>query len=1214
MNRIFGRVLVRETNAGLANLVVAVFDQDRPTPEEGGVIGAELAPGSIDRIGNRLGSVLTDYTGSFEIIYEDDAFTPEPGRSARPDLVLAVFAPEEPLASDNPQSAPPERRLLCLSRFPRTDAGRTEAYVVRLPQDLLKRFQIALDPPPLGLPPIDHVARLIVSAQQGWANREAIREQLATRRKGDVAKARILSDLAKQKFSKLSAVPTPLRTSELFVPPGTPTAAKHGPVIAKDLQRLGALNGPLTIALKPEQLNRLGLTVVNGQLQGPPVGVEALLAEVLGNHGGTDLTRIRILADFATTPEARLKSITDPPADGGATPMTIRTGTILPNGEPVDSETFTSPDVNNMILNRIVGQLQNLEAGSADAIGHRPSPTDVEGELTDLKLRGGAADATAFHDFQVLQVAFRDVWIHAFDGRLRGQAEQLYEEATRLYEDAGIDPPPATAIEDVAGLEEFIRGLGGRTQGSGANVPPVSGSGNFGDILGAAIGQAVAAGACPPLPFPQEVGVAFPDAEPLWNAMSLAQQMSLQQQAAIVNGPVSDEQKRQARATARFVLNHPQGPGGRLAGLLLELGKSLSEPYAFDVFAPDSYNYGILLTYRQRWEPLSYQAGELVATIPLAPGETRKYSKKRVVKTTRAVKEIEKSVSTRSEQSSQTGRAEAEIMQKVSTATNFKLTSHGSYNIGVGSIDISTDFAASQAQESASNKKDFHEATVRAAEEYRLEHSTEVDATSIIETEETSSGEISNPNNEITVTYLFYELQRRYRVSEQLHRARAVIMVAQDVPAPHQIDEGWLIANQWILSRVLLDESLRPALDYLTAGMAGDELATEVLRTQWEKQRDVAEKLENQVDSQLAMRNTLRESLVQTALQQDISKAAISAGNTIAATSTLGLSYLFGNPADKAADVQEAARKAAQTRLQYVEDTLSDAQTRLQRATEAFQQATKEYAAALKQQYDRRVALDQLRVHMKQNILYYMQAIWDHEPPDQRFFRLYNKRVTEPKPDNSQGATVAPRLARNPRFSLVPSAGATIGVSSLVSPVAGNEIDLVEIADLDNPLGYKGNYIIFPLKRPSYLTTYMLREYVDDFFGVRDPDAVGDYTVEELADYIAKVWPTATEEQRAALRDEYISRLTEPRSSSDEVIVPTGQLFIEALPGSHPLLEDFKLRHRLEDVHKVQAEVRHAELENLRLAARLVAGEREDPDIEKQIRIDGSANVAVMDT
>jgi hypothetical protein len=45
------------------------------------------------------------------------------------------------------------------------------------------------------------------------------------------------------------------------------------------------------------------------------------------------------------------------------------------------------------------------------------------------------------------------------------------------------------------------------------------------------------------------------------------------------------------------------------------------------------------------------------------------------------------------------------------------------------------------------------------------------------------------------------------------------------------------------------------------------------------------------------------------------------------------------------------------------------------------------------------------------------------------------------------------------------------------------------------------------------------------------------------------------------------------------------------LTGTHPILEDFKLMHRALDVKKVQAEVRHAELENLRLAARLASGE-----------------------
>ena len=39
---------------------------------------------------------------------------------------------------------------------------------------------------------------------------------------------------------------------------------------------------------------------------------------------------------------------------------------------------------------------------------------------------------------------------------------------------------------------------------------------------------------------------------------------------------------------------------------------------------------------------------------------------------------------------------------------------------------------------------------------------------------------------------------------------------------------------------------------------------------------------------------------------------------------------------------------------------------------------------------------------------------------------------------------------------------------------------------------------------------------------------------------------------------------------------------------------------------KALAEVRSAELENVRLAARLVAGEREDPDVDRKVVIEGA--------
>src|SRR5207247_48888 len=115
-------------------------------------------------------------------------------------------------------------------------------------------------------------------------------------------------------------------------------------------------------------------------------------------------------------------------------------------------------------------------------------------------------------------------------------------------------------------------------------------------------------------------------------------------------------------------------PQNELEKLLSDLDKILSEKYAFDIFAPNSINFGIMVNYRQEWTPLNYQVGNLVSTIPLAPQEVRRYTTKTVVKKTRNVKEIDDSLHTRKEESTQTSRADAESVEKALTNTNFQIT------------------------------------------------------------------------------------------------------------------------------------------------------------------------------------------------------------------------------------------------------------------------------------------------------------------------------------------------------------------------------------------------------------------------------------------------------------------------------------------------------------------------------------------------------------
>jgi hypothetical protein len=141
------------------------------------------------------------------------------------------------------------------------------------------------------------------------------------------------------------------------------------------------------------------------------------------------------------------------------------------------------------------------------------------------------------------------------------------------------------------------------------------------------------------------------------------------------------------------------------------------------------------------------------------------------------------------------------------------------------------------------------------------------------------------------------------------------------------------------------------------------------LRCSWETQRTLVAKLENLVDDQLKTRDVMRQVLV----------GATQAENMLPEMpGALKLFTLGADPTEGVRGVLDAARQAGETRLKYVEEALADAQEKLKDATVTFNQVTKDYVAALQNKYSRHIAIDQLRLHIKQNIFYYMQAIWDH--------------------------------------------------------------------------------------------------------------------------------------------------------------------------------------------------------------------------------------------
>jgi hypothetical protein len=307
--------------------------------------------------------------------------------------------------------------------------------------------------------------------------------------------------------------------------------------------------------------------------------------------------------------------------------------------------------------------------------------------------------------------------------------------------------------------------------------------------------------------------------------------------------------------------------------------------------------------------------------------------------------------------------------------------------------------------------------------------------------------------------------------------------------------------------------------------------------------------------------------------------------------------------------------------LDRTADEERDLLFRLEREVTALNDITEKYAKALAEHFNHKTHIDRLRAHVKQNILYYMQAIWSHEPPDQRFFRLHKTPVPVLEAAAKQfvfrqrmrPVTRALAGVANRRLETVDNRVATDVYPTEIVTTLNPELQfapLVEVADLDSFLGFKGNYMIFPLRESNALTDYMMHPYVlaglDELV---DPDDSTNWTLEDFAKYVLHLKevlsPDEFEQIREQLTEQYQQILTNPRPNGDEITVSTDSLFVELMPSAHSSIENYKRESRKLDVKKQQAEVRRMELESVRYAARLLAGEHEDPDIERKIVVEG---------
>jgi hypothetical protein len=149
------------------------------------------------------------------------------------------------------------------------------------------------------------------------------------------------------------------------------------------------------------------------------------------------------------------------------------------------------------------------------------------------------------------------------------------------------------------------------------------------------------------------------------------------------------------------------------------------------------------------------------------------------------------------------------------------------------------------------------------------------------------------------------------------------------------------------------------------------------------------------------------------------------------------------------------------------------------------------------------------------------------------------------------------------------------------------------------------------------LVEFMMTAYACALTGVSDPDTGASMTLSEIRDLVCclkrETPPRDWEALRRRIDAAWEARLNDPRPDANEIMVPTGSLIIEALPGRHALLEGFKLAHRALDVQQVASDLVTKRLEHLRIAARILSGELDDPTIDKRIVVEGTPVVVAPD-
>jgi len=244
------------------------------------------------------------------------------------------------------------------------------------------------------------------------------------------------------------------------------------------------------------------------------------------------------------------------------------------------------------------------------------------------------------------------------------------------------------------------------------------------------------------------------------------------------------------------------------------------------------YLLGAQLRYKQEWHLLGHARGELLHSLPLAPGEETTIDvltwDRNVYKREEEIKQdLEREV-----RENQTFKDSREVVREIQRTSKFYMSGKGSVNI-LKIVQINADpggLSSETVRTAKGSKQTIVEATQTTSSKLHNQRKTSISTTREFGSEERVSRKLSNTNRCHPVTYHFYEILRSYNVSTSLASpaARPCIFVKQQAPISrsellvepfeyHAFLKAlrWMHYNSHLIARSLLDRSFYSGLEVL---------------------------------------------------------------------------------------------------------------------------------------------------------------------------------------------------------------------------------------------------------------------------------------------------------------------------------------------------------------------------------------------------------------